>query len=76
MKATLLSFVVLFLVVDQFAPLITGNILFLIDSYKKDSRNMASKHKSISLSHCVAAPDKLPCPLPYNVFLQERLILG
>ena len=35
MKATLLSFVVLFLVVDQFALLITGNILFLIDSCKK-----------------------------------------
>ena len=31
----MLSFAVLFLMVDQFALLIVGNILFLIDSYKK-----------------------------------------
>ena len=60
MKATLLNFSVLFLVVDQFPLLIAGNILFLIDSCKNTNEIWNPSTKSISLSHCVATPDKLP----------------
>ena len=77
MTATMLSFAVLFLMVDQFALLIAGNILFLIDSYKKTHAIYnPSTNSEYFIESLRSSARQTALSFTIHCFLEDRLILG